>query len=265
AQPDTAIGQPAPVFSGLGFDGTPTEIRADGTARLIGFFAHWCPHCQRELPSTVDWLESNDLPDGVEVVAISTAVDEAAPNFPPSSWFAREDWPATVIVDSSSGALTEAFGLTGFPFWVAVNGDGTVAARVSGELDVAGFEALLATVTPGGAVTESAAGIRLVTANDGAQIQENPPANLVILDVRTPEEFEAGHLEGAILVDFYDDDFADQLAELDPDVPYLVYCRSGNRSGQTTPILASLGFDDVADIDGGIVAWTDAGLPVVTD
>ena len=111
--------------------------------------------------------------------------------------------------------------------------------------------------------TQSTAGIRVVSATEGAEIQADPPADLVILDVRTPEEFAEGHLEGAILVDFYDDDFADQLAQLDPDVPYLLYCRSGNRSGQTRGILEGLGFADVADIDGGIISWTNAGLSTI--
>ena len=111
---------------------------------------------------------------------------------------------------------------------------------------------------------EAASGIRLVSATEGADIQGSPPEDLVILDVRTPEEFAEGHLEGAVMVDFYDDDFADQLAKLDPSVPYLLYCRSGNRSGQTAVIMADLGFDNVADVDGGIVAWTEAGLPITT-
>ena len=85
-----------------------------------------------------------------------------------------------------------------------------------------------------------------------------------MLDVRTPEEFAEGHLEGAVLVDFYDADFAEQLAALDTDVPYLVYCRSGNRSGQAMGVMEELGFTSAADIDGGIVAWVDAGLPVTT-
>ena len=107
------------------------------------------------------------------------------------------------------------------------------------------------------------AGIRLVSAEEGAAIQADPPQDLVILDVRTPEEFAEGHLDEAIMIDFYEADFADQLAELDPDVPYLLYCRSGNRSGQTAAIMEQLGFADVADVDGGIVAWSDAGLPIV--
>jgi len=86
-----------------------------------------------------------------------------------------------------------------------------------------------------------------------------------VLDVRTADEFAEGHIEGAVMLDFYDPDFAAQIAELDPDVPYLLYCRSGNRSGQTTEIMDQLGFTDVADVDGGILAWADAGLPVVTE
>lgn len=118
--------------------------------------------------------------------------------------------------------------------------------------------------------TESArvadgAGVRLVAADEGLAIQANPPEDLVVLDVRTAEEFAEGHLEGAVMLDFYDPDFAAQIAELDPDVPYLLYCRSGNRSGQTAEIMAQLGFTDVADVDGGILAWTDAGQAIVTE
>ncbi len=105
-------------------------------------------------------------------------------------------------------------------------------------------------------------GISTVSATDAAAILEAPPQNLVVLDVRTPEEFAEGHLAGAVLVDFYDADFADQLAALDPEVPYLVYCRSGNRSGQTLSIMEQLGFSSAVDVDGGIVAWAGAGLPI---
>lgn len=112
---------------------------------------------------------------------------------------------------------------------------------------------------------ESAAGIRLVSAADGANIQANAPEDLVILDVRTPEEFAEGHLEGAVMIDFYREDFASQLADLDPDVPYLLYCRSGNRSGQTAAIMDELGFTDVADVDGGILSWMQANFPTVVE
>lgn len=110
---------------------------------------------------------------------------------------------------------------------------------------------------------EVAAGFSTISADDAAAVLADAPDDLVILDVRTPEEYAEGHLDGAVLVDFYDADFADQLAELDPDVPYLVYCRSGNRSGQTLPLMEQLGFGSASDIDGGILAWAGAGLPIV--
>ena len=112
------------------------------------------------------------------------------------------------------------------------------------------------------AAAPGAPGIRVVSPAEGAAIQADPPDDLVILDVRTSEEFAEGHLEGATMIDFYRDDFAEQLAELDPDRPYLIYCRSGNRSGQTRAIMDELGFTDVADVDGGIIAWTGAGLDI---
>lgn len=86
--------------------------------------------------------------------------------------------------------------------------------------------------------------------------------DVTVIDVRTAEEFAEGHLAGATLIDFYADTFADELAQLDPDETYLIYCRSGNRSGQTVPILAELGIDRVYDLDGGVVAWDGAGLPL---
>lgn len=107
-------------------------------------------------------------------------------------------------------------------------------------------------------------GISTISVDAAASITDNPPDDLVVLDVRTPEEFAEGHLEGAVLVDFYAADFADQLAALDTDVPYLVYCRSGNRSGQALGVMEQLGFASAVDVDGGIVAWADAGLPVTT-
>jgi rhodanese-related sulfurtransferase len=110
----------------------------------------------------------------------------------------------------------------------------------------------------------AAAGFATISADAAAAVLADAPDDLVILDVRTPQEYAEGHLEGAVLVDFYDADFADQLAALDPNVPYLVYCRSGNRSGQTLPLMEQLGFGSASDIDGGIIAWADAGLPIVT-
>jgi rhodanese-related sulfurtransferase len=104
--------------------------------------------------------------------------------------------------------------------------------------------------------------LQLVPPTEAASIAEQD--GVQILDVRTREEFDAGHLAEAEQLDFYAPDFADRLAELDRDTTWVVYCRSGNRSGQATTIMADLGFTSVVDLDGGIVAWQAAGLPVTT-
>lgn len=108
-----------------------------------------------------------------------------------------------------------------------------------------------------------ASGFTLVSPEEAAATIADPPEDLVILDVRTPEEFAEGHIESAVMVDFYSDTFDDELAALDPNVPYVVYCRSGNRSGQTITKMEQIGFQSVEDIDGGVVAWASAGLPLV--
>lgn len=83
---------------------------------------------------------------------------------------------------------------------------------------------------------------------------------ITVIDVRTPEEFAEGYIEGAALIDFYADTFAGEIAALDHDQTYLIYCRSGNRSGQTHALMQELGFDQVYDLDGGINAWSAQGL-----
>jgi rhodanese-related sulfurtransferase len=86
----------------------------------------------------------------------------------------------------------------------------------------------------------------------------------IVMDIRRPEEYAAGHLEAATLrLDYYAPDFKDQLAKLDKSAAYLIYCRSGHRSGLTLAIMKDLGFSDAHDIEGGINAWQAAGLPVV--
>jgi len=88
-------------------------------------------------------------------------------------------------------------------------------------------------------------------------------AGFVLLDVRTPEEYGAGKLAGSVNIDFYAPDFRDKLSQLDKNDHYVIYCRSGSRSGKTLTIMRELGFTHVEDIGGGMVAWAQAGLPIV--
>ena len=92
-------------------------------------------------------------------------------------------------------------------------------------------------------------------------IAENPDA--IVLDIRTPEEYADGIIEGAVNIDFYAPDFAAKIEALDRDAEYVVYCRSDNRSGEAMGLFADLEFEQVSEIDGGIVNWYSEGLPVV--
>lgn len=85
----------------------------------------------------------------------------------------------------------------------------------------------------------------------------------VIVDVRTPEEFAAGHLPGAININVEASDFDTKVAGLDESAETLVYCRTGNRSGVATDKMAELGFTDMSDLQGGIEAWAAAGEEIV--
>lgn len=84
-----------------------------------------------------------------------------------------------------------------------------------------------------------------------------------LLDVRTPEEFAQVHLKGAMLVDIKSPDFDTRVAKLPHKDRYLLYCRSGHRSGIALEKMKEMGFSNVQHVAGGIGAWTGAGLPTV--
>lgn len=82
-----------------------------------------------------------------------------------------------------------------------------------------------------------------------------------ILDIRTPAEFAEEHIEGASNFDYYSESFRQQVAGLDRNGTYLVYCRTGRRSSLAMPVFADLGFARVYHLAGGIAAWKSQGLP----
>ena len=83
---------------------------------------------------------------------------------------------------------------------------------------------------------------------------------IVLIDVRTPEEFQQGHLEGATLINFYDANFQEELKKLDSTKKYVVYCRSGGRSSKSVKAMKKMGFNDVYNMSGGVLAWQRAEL-----
>jgi thiol-disulfide isomerase/thioredoxin len=142
---DTAIGMPAPVISGKGFTGTSITTEGTGTPMLVLFLAHWCPHCQREVPLLVQWEKDGKTPTGIDVIAVATGTDPANPNYPPSEWLAREQFPALwpVIADSKDKAAANAFGLSGYPYFVLVDAQGNVFKRASGEVSMDDLTAMI--------------------------------------------------------------------------------------------------------------------------
>ena len=88
-------------------------------------------------------------------------------------------------------------------------------------------------------------------------------AGVITLDVRTPGEFAEGHVEGARLIDFQSGNFENEIAALDKNATYAVYCRSGNRSGQAVKVMQDAGFTNVFSMNGGVIDWANAGFPLV--
>jgi thiol-disulfide isomerase/thioredoxin len=131
---DPAVGEPAPGVEGTSPTGEAVTYQPGGGKPSVVFIlAHYCPHCQTEVPRVVSLSNAGET-DGVKVVAITTGTDPNLPNYPPSAWLEREGWPFPVIADTENQDAGLAFGLTGYPFIVFVDADGNVAGRLAGEV-----------------------------------------------------------------------------------------------------------------------------------
>jgi hypothetical protein len=100
------------------------------------------------VPRLVAWLADNPLPEGVDVIGLSTAINEAQPNYPPSAWLEREGWELSTLNDDAGSSAYLALGALNTPGWVFVGADGTVRLRTTGELDPAEFGAILEQLAP---------------------------------------------------------------------------------------------------------------------
>ena len=137
---DESVGMPIPSLIGENFEGEVVAVRpTDGVATLVVFLAHWCPHCNNEIPEINRIRDADAWPSGLRVVGVSTAVAPQRPNFPPQGWLAEKDWTYDVIADAydadrSTFIAAEAFGVTGFPFMVLIDESGLIRGRWGGEL-----------------------------------------------------------------------------------------------------------------------------------
>jgi len=134
ATTDPAVGSAVPALSGISvLDGSKMQIKPGDKPMVIAFLAHWCPHCQRELPLLVSAAKTGAL-DGIDVYAVATGTDADYPNYPPSAWLEREHWPFPAMADTRQFVAARAFGLPSYPYLVFVDARGKVAGRISGEL-----------------------------------------------------------------------------------------------------------------------------------
>jgi thiol-disulfide isomerase/thioredoxin len=153
---DPATGKAMPTAAGSGLDSQPLTVGPSGNPGLVLYLAHWCPHCQREVPTIVSWMEAGKAPANFDLQAVTTGIDEKKPNYPPSSWLKKERWTIPTLIDPR-GEASEAAGLSGFPFYVWYDAQGNVVARASGELDTATIEQFNAMAMAGGSSPEATA------------------------------------------------------------------------------------------------------------
>ncbi len=139
---------------------------------------------------------------------------------------------------------------------------GVAASLLAATLFLGGCSAASVTGTSGPtAAVAPAAGSSLSPA-DFAAAAKLP--DTVLLDVRTPSEFAAGHLAGAVNLDVQSAAFPQAAAALDPAKNYAIYCHSGNRSKTAMTAMGQAGFSHLFDLAGGITAWQSSGGQVVT-
>lgn len=106
--------------------------------------------------------------------------------------------------------------------------------------------------------------VSLLTPGQARELLNSRARDLVILDIRTPEEFATGHLKGAINMDYRSGTFSREIDRLDRSRTYFVYCRTGSRTAGAVDIMTGLGFRRIVQVAGDIEGWKAAGLPLVT-
>ena len=132
---DPAVGRTPPVVVGPDLlTGESVRIESQGRPMVVAFYAHWCPHCQAEVDDLTKWLESNELPAGVEFYAVSVLEDPTRGNHPPEKWLRDEGWQHPVVADTPALSVVDAFGLQSVPYLVAVDANNEVVLRFSGNI-----------------------------------------------------------------------------------------------------------------------------------
>jgi thiol-disulfide isomerase/thioredoxin len=147
---DTSIGSVAPTLEGFTFDGSAMSIAPGATGRpmMVVFLAHWCPHCNAEIPVLIEWNESGGVPSNLDVIGVSTAVFDDRDNYPPSEWIRDKKFPWPVLADSATSDGAVAYGVTGFPSFALIDEGGKVLYRADGEKTLEEIELIVGTFFP---------------------------------------------------------------------------------------------------------------------
>jgi cytochrome c biogenesis protein CcmG, thiol:disulfide interchange protein DsbE len=148
AASDPALGQTIPTITGTDLTTEPMIIAPGDGPMAIVLLAHWCAHCQAEVPVLVEYLATTGMPEGVGLVAISTSINEAQPNYPPSAWLEREGWTVPTLVDDANSRALSSLGMGSFPGFVFVDADGRVVSRMTGEIPAATFDQIVRSLAP---------------------------------------------------------------------------------------------------------------------
>ncbi|HLU53337.1 MAG TPA: TlpA disulfide reductase family protein [Acidimicrobiia bacterium] len=142
ASNDDGVGQTAPTLTASNPDGSTISIAPDGRPKVIMVMAHWCPHCQNEVPRVVEWLQAGNKPENVDFYAVSTLLQKVRGNWPPQEWLQREGWDVPTIHDDQSNTAAAALGLVGTPYWIVLDGNNEVLFRISGEITASGTDVI---------------------------------------------------------------------------------------------------------------------------
>lgn len=142
---DPAAGMDSPRVSGESPTGSEVAIGGSSSQpTLLIFLAHWCPHCQREVPQLQSWITKNGSPDDIAIISVATASSSTKPNYPPATWLDREGWSSPVLLDDEVGSAGIAYGADSYPYFVLLGADGKVIRRASGEISTATWESYIA-------------------------------------------------------------------------------------------------------------------------
>ncbi|HLV90689.1 MAG: redoxin family protein [Acidimicrobiales bacterium] len=141
---DPAVGMTAPTVVGTDWDGNEVAIEPDGRPKIVVFLAHWCPHCQAEVPVINNWLANGGLPEGVDMYAATIFTNARRPNFPPQTWLQRENWEVPTVMDNAENAIALGFGVMSTPTYIVLDGENKNLGRAAGEIGVGGLNALAA-------------------------------------------------------------------------------------------------------------------------